>query len=524
MRHHLHTTSPSFTHRRWACRLVSLAAWVAGIGCGDAEPGAPQELVLGRSQQALTIGEEACASDPRVTAGLVSLEVCAGARVFFDETFEGNGRTCATCHRVEDNYTISPEFIAALPASDPLFVGDQRPELAGLESSHLTDGRALIKEHVDGFEDEPNKFTLRSVQHLLSIGTTLDGSAGERTGWSGDGSPGGGLDDFLDAAIEQHFPRRLTREPGADFRVATQAEIRQVSSFQRALGRRNELDLASVRLFDEFAEAGRLTFLDPQSHCNDCHSNAGANPVSSRPDSNFDTGVERLIADADLEFGRFAGATLRDGGFGGLGLAAPNFPADAPNSFGNGQFNTPSLIEAADTGPFFHNNASPAFGGSGINAVVGFYGSITFNTSPAAADVGFISLPGEVGAQVGQFLRVLNAAFNLSMTVQRLQAADSLARRNGNARRDIQVRLIELARVELDDALAVLQANEGRPMYPDSIRELQASRSNLDSARRASSAATRRTQISRALGRIVPARDGLGDNLDFTLGEGNLMF
>ena len=41
-----------------------------------------------------------------------------GERLFFEETFGGNGRTCGTCHRDDNNYTIDPKFIATLPPSD----------------------------------------------------------------------------------------------------------------------------------------------------------------------------------------------------------------------------------------------------------------------------------------------------------------------------------------------------------------------------------------------------------------------
>ena len=44
-----------------------------------------------------------------------------GRQIFFNETFEGNGRTCGTCHPAENNFVIDPAFIASLPDDDPLF-------------------------------------------------------------------------------------------------------------------------------------------------------------------------------------------------------------------------------------------------------------------------------------------------------------------------------------------------------------------------------------------------------------------
>ena len=43
-----------------------------------------------------------------------------GRELFFNETFEGNGRTCGTCHRAENNFTIDPAFIATLPGAREL--------------------------------------------------------------------------------------------------------------------------------------------------------------------------------------------------------------------------------------------------------------------------------------------------------------------------------------------------------------------------------------------------------------------
>ena len=53
-----------------------------------------------------------------------------GRQLFNTETFNGNGRTCATCHPATNNFTLDPAFIAKLPKSDPLFVAETNPDLA----------------------------------------------------------------------------------------------------------------------------------------------------------------------------------------------------------------------------------------------------------------------------------------------------------------------------------------------------------------------------------------------------------
>ena len=78
--------------------------------------------------------------------------ISKGAKLFFEETFSGNGRTCGTCHPASNNFTIDPAFIATLPNNDPLFVAEFNPALVGLERPALMRSDGLILENVDGLE------------------------------------------------------------------------------------------------------------------------------------------------------------------------------------------------------------------------------------------------------------------------------------------------------------------------------------------------------------------------------------
>jgi len=147
------------------------------IGCGTADTGDVVSDADTRSS-GLTAAQRlaACAQDPRVVTGLVSKEVCAGADIFFRETFDGNGRKCGTCHPAENNTTIEPAFIENLHntnPNDPLFVFETNPALANLENSFALFVKGNILENVDGFEDPVNKFVVRSVPHVLSMTSTL---------------------------------------------------------------------------------------------------------------------------------------------------------------------------------------------------------------------------------------------------------------------------------------------------------------------------------------------------------------
>jgi hypothetical protein len=140
--------------------LLSSAAHasLAALAFAACRPPNPEPVDTAAAARAVTAQDRltACGSDPRVTTGLVAAPICAGADIFFRETFNGNGRTCGTCHPMANNTTIDVPFIQSLPATDPLFVFERVPALAHLETPDL---RRLggILENVDGFDDPTHK-------------------------------------------------------------------------------------------------------------------------------------------------------------------------------------------------------------------------------------------------------------------------------------------------------------------------------------------------------------------------------
>src|SRR5262249_23619874 len=101
--------------------------------------------------------------------------ITRGRTSFFNNTFNGNGRTCGTCHREDENLTINAEFISNLPQNDPLFVAETQPALAqNFENPVLMRKFGLIMENLDGFDNLASKFVMRGVPHTLSmLPTTL---------------------------------------------------------------------------------------------------------------------------------------------------------------------------------------------------------------------------------------------------------------------------------------------------------------------------------------------------------------
>jgi cytochrome c peroxidase len=415
--------------------------------------------------------------------------VLRGEQIFFAETFGGNGRTCGTCHRAEDNFSITPPFIATLPPDDPLFVAETNPALAGnFEKPALIRNVALILENQDGFDDLPANFNMRGVPHTLALRLSVDSRQGPQTGWSGDGAPGdGSLRAFATGAVVQHFPKTLDRSAGTDFRLPTDEELDALEAFQLSLGRQNDLTLP-LALRSPVASRGQAIFLDNSSgKCNACHANAGANadPAIFGPGAgnlNFNTGVEMLPDQpGDLH-------------------EQNNPPDDGFGVPGSGEFNTPPLVEAADTGPFFHNNAVET-----IEGAVAFYNGEAFNSSPAGrlligATGSGINLEATQVVAVAAFLRVINVLENIRASTVLLQTVQ--AYRNGHARQPV---LIERAGFDIEDAIDGLR---GGGLHPQAVADLKLALRALSDAGRRSN---RESHVSDALALLTSARAQLED-------------
>jgi mono/diheme cytochrome c family protein len=412
--------------------------------------------------------------------------IAKGRELFFNETFAGNGRTCGTCHRAEDNFTITPAFIATLPKDDPLFVAEFTAALKqNFENPRLMREFGLILENLDGFADLANKFTMRGVPATRSLRTSVQSPQGPRTGWSGDGAPGdGSIRTFAVGAVIQHFTKTLNRVAGVDFRLPTEEELDALEAFQLSLGRQSELQLP-LPLKGTVAARGQAIFVDDrQGKCNICHANAGANATLGGRDAgnaNFNTGVEDL---PDLP-ARLTGELVpRDDG-----LGTP----------GDGTFNTPPLVEAADAGPFFHNNAVET-----IEGAVAFYNGQAFNSSPSGRFLAS-SDPNGVGIRldatqvvaVAAFLRVINALESIRLSIETLEQSVAL----GFFERAGAKELLRRAASESNDGIDVLA---GGGLHPGAAAELNQSRRLIERA--AKSLFKRRGLARAAIGALESAR------------------
>lgn len=449
---------------RLGMRHIGLYAWVAFILIIGSPAGAQQIAVEGDSgslaEQATPLTSE---NDGLVLDGL---------RLFTKEKFGGNGRVCATCHPPTNNFTIDPAFIRTLPSTDPLFVAEFDPALRALERPKLLRQFGLVLVNIDGF-DRPG--VSRAVPHTLGLSQTISKGATalslvNMTGWSGDGSPGdGSLRSFALGAVKQHFPRTLARractasdyDPArCDFRLPTDAELNALEKFQLFLGRQAEVNIEpgsskphEIVFLDSFVEEGKGLFHSVRGgnnfSCSSCHKNAGANDRAGNGRL-IDIGVNKH---PNAPACRIPGVAPGDGGFGRKpesvesGSVLCHSPTDFDIVFsGKGQFNTPSLIEAADTPPFFHNNIAKT-----IEEAVTFYDSEVFARSPAGGGLPFDFSDGEI-RQIAALLRTLNALQNMDNG----DRFEQLAQRAKGSRPALAMTAVEIAASETQDAVQVL--------------------------------------------------------------------
>lgn len=394
-----------------------------------------------------------------------------GSEIFFNETFDGNGRTCGTCHRREANMTITPAFIATLPESDALFVPETNPALTQLEDMTLLRTRGLVRENVDGFSAPPVQ---RFTNHLFALGTSLNMTDQADRGYpasppmhavgrSADGAPGRStLHEFLTGAIMQHFTLTLARVPGADFRLPTQAEADAVEAFQLFLGRSHEVDTTALGFVDATAQRGQALATSGQTgKCVICHASlVGIDDFFE----NFNQGINQAVTDLPFDDG------FRQPLTGPIPQSIPS--TEVP---GDQLFNVTPLIEAADLGGFFHNE-----GATTIEGAVNHYTSAFFANSPGSALVGGITLTPTQADDIANFLRELNALENIRQVRKRaLFVQDSRSDGNtailGFAIDDTEDALSDLSQKNLNlaaqnELATVLQALEITVAQPDAAR------------------------------------------------------
>ena len=297
-------------------------------------------------------------------------------------------------------------------------------------------------------------------------------------------------------------------------------------AYQLPLGRQEDFNLPSLELKSNLASTGKTLYLDSgnlfepgHKNCNACHFNGGGTAGMSFnsetpgfPDADgsprgFNVGFTTSVNDIPLAL---ALGLPRDGGFGALLTAFGSFgnTEDFPPPLGRlelEEFNTPPVVESADTGPFFHNHTV-----KDLESAVAFYGTQPFQTSIP----GTFALPVTISADpddpevqaIAAFLRVLNALENIRSSLNVAERGRRMART------DDMRELAGLALAETIDAMQVLSggalARRIEPGHSVSPRQVACGQAGAGSgAASADSAGNRQTA---RCSRQAPARGAVG--------------
>ena len=399
-----------------------------------------------------------------------------GRKLFEQETFGGNGRTCATCHPRTNNFTIDVPFISRLRPDDPLFVFERVPELAGLENGPALRTKGLICENLDGF-DQP--CVLRSVPHTLGLSQQFATQAPfplvDALGWGGDGSPGdGSLRNFAVGAVVQHFPKTLNRVEGVDFRLPTATELDALEAFQLSLGRSTtpvtDPALPGALVFvDPDVTAGQVLFTKMPSRqgtrgCGGCHTGGSVSANSQRA-----TGANRVANATVCSFPGVPG----DGAFGQTSVVVEDRSAFCTNGAtgpvtfrGNEFFTVPPTIEASFTPPFFHNNSADT-----LEEVVDFYRDDAFARSITGANNPFV-IDDAQRNQIAVFVRVLGV-------LEKIRSATAALKSLSDQRLPARLVVIGDARRDVGDAIKLLKEGNLRVYQNTALPALNQAWSNV---------------------------------------------
>jgi len=337
-------------------------------------------------------------------AALTAATACApptleelGETLFIEETFEGNGRTCSTCHEPEQFGTITPEHVQARFAEDPddvLFRAIDSDDGLGESYTRMLT-HATIRVPMELATDSLTGLSVRRcdapelTEVVLNRGNPTMFNAALEDLLMVDGREADDLETQAQNAVTTH------NEPG---RAARPEELVAIAAFQRSLFSHADLG-AFLERAEEMglpvgtspAEVRGRAFFEPNRQCGTCHSGPMLNTTSDFHDvtvgSRFETvlvgaepdnpnpkydwcwvdpetneivpgpdGSERVfpapVADPGMVI--LAGATVFTGPDGSVD-AIPN---SALGQLAGPVFKIPTLWGVPNTAPYFHDNSA----------------------------------------------------------------------------------------------------------------------------------------------------------------------
>jgi len=321
----------------------------------------------------------------------------AGRALFTSETFDGNGRVCATCHVLEGFGTLTPELVQAKweeDPSDPIFRSIDSDDGVGDSYMRLREHATIRVPITLGVHEETGLSVRRcdapaDTMVVLNRGIPSVFNVALERHLMLDGRDGG------DLAFQANNAANTHAQPG---RQPTAEELALIMAFERSL-----FSNEAVRRFLDAADTLRLpegrteseirgrAFFEPDRQCGVCHfgpmlnetspnhpdgpgelfesASVGQNPDNPNPKYEWcwvDPATNQIVEGPDGE----TRATPVPTSDPGRGLLAGTFPAieedgtivQEPN-FGpmtgiGSWFKTPTLWGTPQTAPYFHDNSA----------------------------------------------------------------------------------------------------------------------------------------------------------------------
>jgi cytochrome c peroxidase len=284
-----------------------------------------------------------------------------GERLFFHETFGGNGRTCGTCHRPESEYALSPEAARAIhdrDPNDPLFRPIDSDDGLGRDYSSLLQ-HALVNVEVPlaatvWLVDDPAKRSItvrRAIPSIVNVALTAPYQSDGRAAT---------LQDQARDAVRSHFePRRdpNPRELAALARFESDVfEPQRLKRDPEAPGT-TPTPGYSMPVSSPAALQGRELF---RTSCERCHGGETGSVVGSQAPPFGDISVSQA--------NRFQLPLLRLAFRASDGSVTIVMTPDPGRAAVTGQlsdlntFDTPPLRGIKHTAPYFHDNSAATLG------------------------------------------------------------------------------------------------------------------------------------------------------------------
>jgi cytochrome c peroxidase len=282
--------------------------------------------------------------------------------VFFQETFRGNGRTCATCHQRETEFALTPEFVQATHDRDPgnpLFRPIDSDDGVGQDYTTLLQ-HALIAVEIPlaanvSLVNEPARRSIivrRAVPSIVNVALTapyqLDGRIPT-------------LRAQARAAIKSHFqPRREPTPREILALVSFQSDVFEPQRLKQVLAAPEGSPPApgfSMPVSAPAAVQGRAVF---QRACARCHGGETGSLVNAGTPPAIDISVSEAnrvgLPVFRLQF-RNPDGTVRIVDTPDPGRAAVTGDLNDLNAF-----DVPALRGIKHTAPYFHDNSAATLG------------------------------------------------------------------------------------------------------------------------------------------------------------------